>query len=117
MVCYPKAPPQHWNLLQIKAYFPERDDEELHKILRRIEVLKDLNVVAQRQQEHQRLEDWGRQRREYNERQNAGILPWLCENDERVDNPEYKVYPAPKPRSIDAFSNENNRNGLINPNQ
>lgn len=97
---------QQYNTLQITSYQGQPDDA-LGNILKRIERLKDLDIVLQRQKEEAEWQRWRDAARSYEIRVNNGQGVFI--EDEANDlkpNPNYKRYPVPAPKPIDYLDEE-----------
>lgn len=90
---------QNDHVLFIKPFCGEPDDELLG-ILRRIAILKELDLVKQRKKELQEWKRWKEQANAYEASENIGVSPYNTESD-FSRNQAYKRYPVPKPRPID----------------
>jgi hypothetical protein len=97
---------QQYNTLQISSYQGQPDDA-LGNMLKRIERLKDLDIVLQRQKEEAEWQRWRDAARAYEIRVNNGQGVFIEDEANNLKpNPNYKRYPVPAPKPIDYLDQE-----------
>ncbi len=97
---------QQFNTLRIAAY-RGNPDSVLALMLKRIERLKDLDIVLQRQKEEAEWQRWLEEAEDYELRTNKGLREFIRDEVNGLKrNPNYKRYPAPAPKPIDYLDEE-----------
>jgi NLI interacting factor-like phosphatase len=97
---------QHFNTLTVTSY-QGQPDKTLCNTLKRIKILKDLDIVVQRQKEEDAWQRWGENAKSYETGINKGLRVFIHDEVNGLKpNPNYKRYPVPAPKPIDHFDEE-----------
>ena len=76
-------------------------------MLKRIAILKELDIVKQRQLEEDAFQSWQKEAKAYETKTNKGLGLFIHDEANGLKpNPNYKRYPKPAPKPIDHFNEE-----------
>lgn len=101
-----KTVSQQFNTLTIPA-FQGQPDNGFITTLKRIAILKDLDIVKQRQLEESAWQRWRQDAKTYETEANNGLGVFIHDEVNGLKpNPDYKHYPVRAPKPIDHFDEE-----------